>query len=328
MGGVEMLIRFFNVVLVCGIILFGLSGCNSSKAMEEQNVQFQPSTPAVADSAETPSATTAASTTENSEATPSLPGVFQLSGVAKALRTSVLSSKIGGILTSIKAREGQRVVAGQVLCVIDTTDIALRAESAEIAAKQAKEALQNAKNDLARAEQLHTASAVAATTLEKAQLAVRLAELQAQAADVGLRMARQALADTNIRAPFSGVITKVITEEGQMITTMPPTMIFVLVDTDTLEVTVPIPERKLNQVKVGMPVSVFLPAKNFERKAVIDRISDVVDPVTRSAEAIIRVNNRDHSLPAGLYAQVSFPTISVDDGAAGGATNTPVAKNP
>jgi multidrug efflux system membrane fusion protein len=164
--------------------------------------------------------------------------------------------------------------------------------------------------------------------LEKAQLAVRMADLQVQEADVGLRMARQALADTNIRAPFSGVITKVITEEGQMITTMPPTMIFVLVDTDTLEVTVPIPERKLGYLKVGMPVSVVLPAKNFDRPAVIDRISEVVDPVTRSAEAIIHINNRDHMLPAGLYAQVHFPTIPADDGAPVSVAETPLAKTP
>jgi RND family efflux transporter MFP subunit len=244
------------------------------------------------------------------------------------MRTSVLSSKIGGILHSIKAREGQRVVAGEVLGVIDPTDIILRVDSAEIAAKQAAEALNNAKNDLVRAEQLHTASAVASTTLEKAQLAVRLAELQAQAADVGLRTAKQALADTTLRAPFSGIITKVISEEGQMITTMPPTMTFALVDTDILEVTVPIPERRLGQIKLGMPVSVVLPAMNFDRPAKIDRISEVVDPVTRSAEAIIRINNRDHTLPAGLYAQVRFPTIPADDGAPVGAAETPIANVP
>ena len=320
--------RYAFVVLSCAISLVILTGCNSSKAMEEQHVQAQPTAEVLTDSSAISSSADKAADTPNSEATPPSPGIYQLSGTAKAMRTSVLSSKIGGILRSIKAREGQRVVAGQVLCVIDPIDIILRVESADIAAKQANEALHNAKKDLARAEQLHTAAAITSTTLEKAQLAVRLAELQAQAADVGLRMARQALADASIRAPFSGVITKVITEEGQMITTMPPTMIFVLVDTDTLEVTVPIPERKLGHIKVGMPVSVVLPAKNFDRPAVIDRISDVVDPVTRSAEAIIHIDNRDHSLPAGLYAQVRFPTIPADDGTSVSVADTPVAKAP
>ncbi len=323
------MLRYANgIILSCLISLVFSPGCNSSKAMEEQPVQVQPTTEAGADPSSISSSVDKASDTQNSQTVKQSPGVYQLSGNAKAMRTSVLSSKIGGILRSIKAREGQRVVEGQVLGVIDPTDIVLRVESAEIAAKQATEALNNAKNDLVRAEQLHTASAVASTTLEKAQLAVRLAELQAQAADVGLRTAKQTLADTNIRAPFSGVITKVITEEGQMITTMPPTMTFALVDTDILEVTVPIPERRLGQIKLGMPVSVVLPAMNFDRPAKIDRISEVVDPVTRSAEAIIRINNRDHTLPAGLYAQVRFPTIPADDGAPVGVAETPIANVP
>jgi membrane fusion protein (multidrug efflux system) len=323
------MLRYASVgFLSCLISLVFLSGCNSSKAMEEQHAQVQPTPEAVTNSSATSSTEEKSPETQKVDAPAASPGVYQLSGTAKAMRTTALSSKISGILRSIKAREGQRVEAGQVLCVIDPTDIILKVESAEIAAKQAAEALQNAKNDLARAEQLHTAAAVASTTLEKAQLAARMTELQARAADVGLRMAKQALADTNVRAPFSGVITKVLAEEGQMITTMPITIIFVLVDTDTLEVTVPVPERRLSQVKVGMPVSVVLPAKNYDRPAKIDRISDVIDPVTRSAEAIIHINNRDHTLPAGLYAQVRFPTIPADSGSPVSVAETPVANAP
>jgi hypothetical protein len=67
---------------------------------------------------------------------------------------------------------------------------------------------------------------------------------------------------------------------------------------------------------------------NFDRPAKIDRISEVVDPVTRSAEAIIRINNHDHTLPAGLYAQVRFPAIPADDGAPVSVAETPIANVP
>ena len=320
-----MLLRSTLIMLSFCTSLFFLSGCNSSKAMEEQRAQVKPKTEISTEAAALPSAAVAADTVK-SEATATRPGIFELSGVAKPIRTSVLSTKIGGILRSIKAREGQRVVAGQVLCIIDPTDIALRAEGAEIDSNQAKEGLQNAQTDLARAEQLHAAKALPIASLEKAQLAVRMATLNAQKADVGVRMAKQALFDTTIRAPFSGVITKVIAEEGQMITTMPPAMIFVLVDTDTLEVTVPIPERRLSQVKVGMPVSVELPAMKFKRSYKIDRISEVIDPATRSAEAIIRIDNRDHSLPAGMYAEVGFPSISADENTTASSSETQLTK--
>lgn len=254
------------------------------------------------------------------------PSVLELSGTARAARTSPLSAKAGGILRSIKVREGQRVKAGEVLCQLDPTDILLRQQAAELSLAQTQEALQNAKNDLGRAEQLHQAKAVTSTALEKAQLQMRIAALQVQAAEVGLRMARQALADTSIRAPFSGIVTKVLAEEGQMITTMPPVTIFQLVDTDTLEVRVPVPERRLPRVRRGQPVRVIFPAFRAEREGRIDRITEVIDPATRAAEAIIRIDNRDGALPAGLFARVQFPGVSDEDEPAPEAASAPQAR--
>jgi RND family efflux transporter MFP subunit len=244
---------------------------------------------------------------------PTAPKVLELSGTAQPSRTSRISAKASGILRSVLVREGERVNAGQVLCILDPTDIALRKEGASIGQMQALEALENAKNDLNRAEQLFKARALSDSAIDKARLGMRIANLQAQAAEVGVRMAQQALADTKLRAPFPGVVTKLMAEEGQMITTMPPTVIFVLVDTDTLEVRVPIPERILYKVRVDMPVIVQLPALRTQRPAKIDRIAEVIDPSTRAAEAIIRLENRDHSLPGGLYAMVRFPDLTDED---------------
>jgi multidrug efflux system membrane fusion protein len=146
-------------------------------------------------------------------------------------------------------------------------------------------------------------------SIEKANLGVKMAKLQLRGAQVALRMAQQALADTQLRAPFAGVITKVLAEEGQMITMMPPVVVFVLADTETLEVRVPVPERRLASIKVGQAVRVSLPALGLVREARIDRMADVVDPMTRSAEAIIRLDNTDHALPAGTFAAVTFAGV-------------------
>jgi RND family efflux transporter MFP subunit len=235
---------------------------------------------------------------------PAAPTTLELTGTARAARTSPLSAKAGGIMRKIMVREGERVEAGQVLCALDPTDIALRTEAAAVGHGQALEALANARSDLDRAEKLHGSKALSDTMLEKARLGLKMAELQLQAAEVGLRMARQALADTRLKAPFAGVIYKVVAEEGQMITTMPPSVILMLVDTDTLEVRVPVPERSLTQVKVGQRVWVVLPAVQVEREARIDRLSEVLDPMTRSIEAIIRLDNKTERLPAGLFAKV------------------------
>lgn len=235
---------------------------------------------------------------------------FEAAGTAAPARTTRLAAKAGGILKAIRVREGAYVNAGQTLCQLDTTDLALRVEGAQVAHDSAEEGLKNAESDLARAEALSKGGSLPDQMLEKAQLGVRMAKLQLAGAKVNLRTVQQMLADATMRAPFAGVITRVLAEEGSMITTMPPSPIFVLVDTSTLEVRTPIPERVLAQVKVGMPVTVELPSVGAHRTARVDALPAVVDAQTRSAEAIIRIDNRDRSLPAGLFARVRFPGVS------------------
>jgi len=160
---------------------------------------------------------------------------------------------------------------------------------------------------------LFDAGALPDQTIEKAELALKMAKLSSQAADVNYRMTRQAAADATLVAPFDGVVTKVLAEEGQLVTAMPPVMVLTIADTDTLEVRVQIPERRLAEVKQGMAVRVSLPAVKVERDAKIDRISEVLDSTTRSVETVIRLDNRDRALPAGLFAIVRFPTLSADE---------------
>jgi multidrug efflux pump subunit AcrA (membrane-fusion protein) len=45
-------------------------------------------------------------------------------------------------------------------------------------------------------------------------------------------------------------------------------------------------------------------------RAKVDRMAEVIDPVTRSAEVVIRLDNKDRALPAGLFARVTFPGVS------------------
>lgn len=269
---------------------------------------------AVAAESARPSGVNAAASVAGPRPDVSAPEIFEASAIAEAARTARLSARGTGILRKIKVREGDSVRTGQALCTLDTTDQNLRLQAATVAHMQAVAALTNARSDLQRADMMFDAGALPDQSIEKVQLAVRMAELQEQSAAVGLRMARQALTDSTLVAPFAGVITKVLAEEGQMITQMPPTTIFVLADIDTLEIKVPIPERVLSQVHVGASVIVALPALNVERRAKVDRLAEVVDTATRSAEAVVRLDNRDRALAGGLHARVRFVTIRSEAG--------------
>lgn len=305
------------------VSLVGLAACRGGQESSTAVAQNPPATPqpsaAAAGSPPAPATPPAAGEPEVAPvaAAPRAQSgsAFEVAGVATAVRNTRLSMKAGGVLTSIKAREGAWVKQGQALCSLDTVDLAIRAEGAEVAYKQAKAGAESAQQDLKRARDLYAGGAATDQIVEKAELAATIAKLETDAARVALKSAQQALADATLRAPFAGVITKVLAEEGMMVTTMPPTVIFALVDTSVLEVRVPIPERMLSQVKLGQPVTVVLPAVKAERQAKVDRIPEVIDPVTRSVEAVIRIDNEGGALPAGLYARVRFPGVDPEQAA-------------
>jgi RND family efflux transporter MFP subunit len=306
-----MMWRACSFALSLGLLLVVAAGCKNASSEEK-------ATPVAAESA------APAPQVPSKAADPSADGdlgVYEVASVANPMRQSRLSFKGGGLLRSLKVREGDKVKAGQVIAIIDATDMSIRAQSASVAHSQALEGVKNARSDLDRAQVLFDAGVLPDQTIEKAQLAMRIADLQVQAARVGMRMASQAMSDTSLVAPFNGVVTKVFAEEGQMITSMPPVTVCVLVDVDMLELKVPIAERRLAQVKLGTPVVVYLPAIKVEKGAKIERIAEVIDPMTRSAEAVVRLSNKDHALPAGLYARVRFPSIRTDsdEGAPAGA---------
>ncbi len=233
---------------------------------------------------------------------------FEASVTAAPARSSPLAAKGAGILLSLKARVGDRVKRGETICQLDPSDIELHVEQAKVGVSLAEEAVSNAEADLKRAEALAEGGALPPQGLEKAQLGARMAKLQLEQAKVGLRSARQALADMTLKAPFDGVITQVMAEEGQYITSMPPSPIAVLVDTSTLELKVPIPERVLSQVKEGMEVTILIPTLGVERSAKVHRLAGVVDAMSRSAEAVVRLDNKEN-MPAGLFARVLFPGV-------------------
>jgi RND family efflux transporter MFP subunit len=302
-------------ISIVALLLLPLSACHKPEASAQ-----------AAQPLKLPPAAAARAATSEVAVAPAGERWFEVSGTAQAARTTRLSMKAGGVLRSIKVREGQRVQADEVLCELDPIDIQLRVEGAQVAVAQADEGVRSAESDLKRAQSMFDGGALTDQAIEKANLGVKMARLQLKGAQVALRMAQQALADTQLKAPFGGVVTKVLAEEGQFLTTMPPAMVFVLVDTDTLEVRAPIPERRLAQIKVGQEVQVVLPAMGLTRTGRIDRMADVVDPMTRAAEAIIRLDNVDHAVAAGLFASVRFPGVTAD--AADAPTPAPAAVPP
>jgi len=106
-----------------------------------------------------------------------------------------------------------------------------------------------------------------------------------------------------VESTIDGVINKAFVEVGASITPVSP--LFQVIDIGEVEVTTQIPERYVPRVKVGMRAEVSLisyPGKTF--RSAVSKLAPVVDPLTRTREARIFMENRDHALKPGMFGEI------------------------
>jgi len=136
-----------------------------------------------------------------------------------------LNFPVSGVVLSIPVDEAEAVSEGQLLAQLDARDYAS-------ALSAVKARVENATQELARAQRLFQEDAIAKSVLEQRGAAAEVASAE-------LKAAEKALADTRILAPFDGVISRVFVSESQSVTPGAPAIrIF---SRDELEATIAVP---------------------------------------------------------------------------------------
>jgi RND family efflux transporter MFP subunit len=203
-----------------------------------------------------------------------------------------------------------------VLFRLDDRDAALRLEQARAAREAARVNLRAIQTEYDRTKPMFDEKAV--NRMQWDQLVARLdgAKVAVQQADVAVSMAEKAVADATVRSPIDGVITSKLKNEGEMATTMPPTVVLVVQDQSVLELRLRLPEHALGQVKIGDVVTARFDALGTTRQARVTRINQAVDARTRTVEVVAEIPNPDRSLKSGLLAAVQLNEEGGRDGGA------------
>ena len=183
-----------------------------------------------------------------------------------------ISAKMLGRIKSIKAVEGSTVQPGQLLVLLDDTD--LRAQEAQAAASLAY-AQQNAvlarinldktQDDFQRTRLLFNTGATtrelydhAVKALDTANAQYSIAQAQVETTHAQLRVIEAQLLNTRITAPISGVIAKQSLMQGDVV--QPGQTIFSVNDLANIWVTANFEETKIGSIRVGAPVQITVDA--------------------------------------------------------------------
>ncbi len=215
------------------------------------------------------------------------------SGTIETTEVTV-GAKVGGQIVRLLVDEGSTVKSGDLLAVIDTSDLEIqlaqaRANAAAADAQylltvrgarqedvtQAEANFKNAQDDLNRMQDLfkehsitqkqlddaQTRFVVAQQNYEKLKRGSRPEEIEAARARrdqavAQVKAIRKKIDDSSVLAPVAGVITQKAVEEGEQV--LPNAALFRISELDQVHLMIYVSDEELARVKLGQEANVFI----------------------------------------------------------------------
>jgi RND family efflux transporter MFP subunit len=225
---------------------------------------------------------------------------IELTGDVVAIQQASIFSKVSGTLERVFVNIGSPVQRGQLLALIDTTELKQQLQQAEAT-------FFNARLSYDRTQQLLQQNLVSKQDLDNADAQLKISQANYDAAATRLSYAR-------ISAPFSGTITSRFMDPGAVVTTPTNATLFTLMDFDTVKIVVNILDKDIPLVKIGTRAVVTVdafPAK--EHLGTVVRLAEAEDPATRTMAAEIDIPNKDLLLKPGMFADVNLLVAQHND---------------
>jgi RND family efflux transporter MFP subunit len=224
-----------------------------------------------------------------------------ISGTLAADRDARLRAEVAGAVLQVFVDAGQPVSEGTVLARIDDAAVRDATMSARSAVTQATVAAQQAEKELQRSRALASAGAIAERDVEGAERANLGAQAALADAKARLSAAEKNLRNTQVRAPFAGIVAEKSVSPGDIVA--PGAAMFTVIDPRSLRVDASVPAVALGDVRIGAPVTFTVNGADRALQGRITRIAPMVNPQTKQVAIQASVPNNAGVLVAGLFVE-------------------------
>jgi membrane fusion protein (multidrug efflux system) len=208
-----------------------------------------------------------------------------------------LHPEISGRVTNIYFQEGKRVTKGEPLLKINDAEL-----KADLKRKQVEE--KQASDEEGRRRRLFEIKAISQEEYDKSLNALRIVQAEREAIE-------SRLANTEIRAPFTGKIGLRYISEGGYVSSA--TLVATMQDTDPMKVEFAVPEKYARLLKSGTEILVRVSDDKAGRIGTVYAVESMIDPDTRTIKARARIPNPDDQLVPGAFAKVEITLEQIPD---------------
>lgn len=215
---------------------------------------------------------------------------FQGTATLQAVATSEVVSKATGVVLQLLVEEGDAVKSGQLLAKLEN-------DRQRLALRQARADLAKQESEYQRTQQMFERKLIANDAFDRARF-----DLEAVRARVAMQELE--LSYTEIRAPIGGVVSERMIRQGNLVQINQA--LFRIDDFDPLEAVVNVPEREMQRIAAGQPVTMLVdavPGEAFEGS--VARVSPVVDAASGTFRVVAHFRDGENRLRSGMFGRLS-----------------------
>jgi len=226
----------------------------------------------------------------------------RISAVVYPYQSATIGTEVRGVVDFMTIKEGDRVERGSVIAEVSKARYAAIAGEFKGNYDAVIKSLDRAREELTIQEQLYERRATTYDDLSKARSQVEVLEARRQEAAHKLKQAELNLTACVVKAPFSGNISVLYHEQYEMADNLEK--LFGIIDTSKVYARVNWPESRLSELSVGKNAVFHYDGKTYE--GVIDKISSLIDPASRTKRVHILIDNSDGRLQVGMSGSVAL----------------------
>lgn len=217
--------------------------------------------------------------------------VLEIQGNVTTKNLLVITPEYNGILTNVYVKEGQRVTKGQTLAKIDDGGLSQQLAQLKIQTGLAKTTYERQKR------------------LWEQSIGSEIQFLQAksnyESQNEAVNQLKQQIAKTVVKAPFTGTIDDVITEQGSVVVSG-QTQLMRIVNLKDMYIETNVPERYIADVTKGKQVEVEFPVIGKTIDTEIRQAGDFINPSNRTFKVEVAVPNADKTIKPNLTAKLKI----------------------
>ena len=215
----------------------------------------------------------------------------ELQGNVSTKQNVVITAEYGGVLRQVYVKEGQNVSKGQMLAKIDDGGLSQQLAQVKIQAALAKTTFERQ------------------ARLWDQKIGSEIQYLQAksnyEAQEEAVNQIQQQIGKTIVRAPFSGTIDDVITEQGSVVAPG-QSQLFRIVNLDDMYIETDVPERYISDIVKGKEVKVEFPVLGKEVDAKVRQAGNFINPANRSFKVEIAIPSKNLDIKPNLTAKLKI----------------------